>query len=101
MSINKKITEEKVEEDMKKRLYDEVDDIWGFVLKASEIYKEEFRKTAKIAQAPRIDDIIEQTILGDEYLAPDEEAEEAEAEKEEDSAQKAKNGKKDKSKKKK
>ncbi|MFH1415126.1 MAG: hypothetical protein ABIH89_03460 [Elusimicrobiota bacterium] len=73
-----------MKESTKEKLYDNVEDVWGFVKKASAMYKEAFRKTSKIGQAPKIDDIIELAILAEDFEIPeiDEEtskAEEAEA----------------------
>ncbi len=58
--------EDTVEEKNKKKLYDDIDDQWLFVLEAATKYKKEFRKTSKIGMPPKIDDILEKTILGDD-----------------------------------
>ncbi len=58
--------EDTVEEKNKKKLYDDIDDQWVFVLEAAAKYKKEFRKTSKIGMPPKIDDILEKTILGDD-----------------------------------
>lgn len=55
-----------MEEKNKKKLYDDIDDQWVFVLEAAAKYKKEFRKTLKIGMPPKIDDILEKTILGDD-----------------------------------
>lgn len=51
-------------EEKKIRTYDDIDDPWAFVIEASQRYKREFRKTSKIGTPPKVDDIIEKTLLG-------------------------------------
>lgn len=47
-----------MEEKVKKMLYDNVENPWEFVVKASKKYKEEFVKTSKIGRAPSVDAIM-------------------------------------------
>lgn len=51
-----------VDEEIKKKLYNDVENPWEFVIEASKEYKKEFRKTAKIGEPPNIDDILEKII---------------------------------------
>jgi hypothetical protein len=73
-------TEEIMKEDVKQKVYDDITEPWEFVLKASERYKREFRKTAKIGVPPKIDDIVEKTVLGVEEEEIEEVVEESEEE---------------------
>ncbi len=58
--------EDTVEEKIMKKLCDDIDDQWVFVLEAAAKYKKEFRKTLKIGIPPKIDDILEKTVLEDD-----------------------------------
>ncbi len=51
-----------MKEGLLKKIYDTVDNQWLFVMKATKKYKEEFSKTAKIGEPPKIEDILEQTL---------------------------------------
>ncbi len=51
-----------MDEITRKKLYDNVDNAWKFVLKASKEYKKEFKKTANIGAPPHIDNILKKII---------------------------------------
>ena len=51
---------------VKKLLYNNIENPWDFIVKASAVYKEEFRKTSKTGNPPRIDDILSRMILEQE-----------------------------------
>lgn len=69
-----------MKEEVKKKIYDNIDNSWEYVLRSAKKYKEEFKKTAKIGEPPHIDDILEEIILEDE-IAPAPEKEEGPEEK--------------------
>ena len=47
-----------MEENIKKMLYDNVENPWEFVIKAASRYKQEFIKTSKIGKPPAIDEVM-------------------------------------------
>ncbi|MGM0440805.1 MAG: hypothetical protein ACQEQC_00040 [Elusimicrobiota bacterium] len=51
-----------MDEVTRKRLYDNVDNAWKFVLKATKEYKKEFKKTANIGTPPHIDDVLKKVV---------------------------------------
>ena len=53
-----------MKEGLMKKLYDKVDNQWEFVISASNKYDEEFKKTAKIGEPPKIEDIMEKVLNG-------------------------------------
>lgn len=54
-----------MEEEVKKKLYNDIENPWKFVLKAIKVYKDEFRKTSKIGSPPKIDNILERVLTDD------------------------------------
>jgi hypothetical protein len=68
--------EESMDEDKRKIVYDDIEDPWEFVIRASERYKKAFRKTAKIGMPPKVDEIIVNTVLGVEEVNEDSAVEE-------------------------
>ncbi|NLB34654.1 MAG: hypothetical protein GX817_02375 [Elusimicrobia bacterium] len=48
-----------MEKNVKKMLFDNVENPWEFVVNAVERYKKEFLKTSKIGRAPSIDTVLE------------------------------------------
>ncbi len=60
-----------VDENIRQKLYDNVEDSWDFVLRAVANYKIAFNKTSKIGVAPKIDDIIEKTLIGEDIEVPE------------------------------
>ncbi len=48
-----------MKKELLKKIYETVDNQWLFIMKATERYKEEFRKTAKIGEPPKIEDVME------------------------------------------
>ena len=85
-----------MKEKLLKQIYDKVDNQWLFIVRAARKYDDEFKKTAKIGQPPKIEDILEKMFNGEnkEYgnvkdIDPDkevqtEEVKEGKAEKEEE-----------------
>ncbi|MFC2091324.1 hypothetical protein ACFLTD_00945 [Elusimicrobiota bacterium] len=49
-----------MDEEGRRIVYDNIEDPWAFVLRATRLYKKEFLKTSKIGQPPKVDDIIVQ-----------------------------------------
>ncbi len=47
-----------------KQIYDKVDNQWLFIVEAAAKYKEEFKKTSKIGQPPKIDDVLLNMVEG-------------------------------------
>jgi hypothetical protein len=61
-----------VKEEVKKMLYDEIENPWEFVVKAAGEYKKEFRKTAKIGVPPKIDDMLVKALMKQKGIEPEE-----------------------------
>ena len=52
-----------VEKSVMKLMYNNIENSWEFIKKATKVYEEEFAKTSKIGTPPKIDDIIERVLL--------------------------------------
>ncbi|MGM0567605.1 MAG: hypothetical protein ACQESB_00140 [Elusimicrobiota bacterium] len=81
-----------MKEKLLKQIYDKVDNQWLFIVRASEKYDQEFKKTAKIGQPPKIEDILEKMFSAEnkDYgnakdIDPDKEGESEEGKEEKES----------------
>ncbi len=69
-----------MKEKVRKKIYNNIDDSWEYVLRSAKKYKEEFKKTAKIGEPPHIDDILESIIIEDEIASEPKKADDAKKE---------------------
>ncbi|MBN2407227.1 MAG: hypothetical protein JXJ19_05980 [Elusimicrobia bacterium] len=54
-----------MDRDTMRILYDKIENPWEFIVKASKEYKEEFRKTSKIGNPPKLEDIMIKVLAGE------------------------------------